>query len=292
LDDILAGIDSNLPRIGMDKRITPLPAEEQSDSQSTSVTYHSVNGLEVPGVTPAQFEHLINELESTFFVSLTQVIEAAAYSLSMVVRHALGLSAQGGIISIIASNSIPGLVALQSARYLCHAGAAVHVVTLDGEDTAQPKTISLFQTAKQSLDALGVVLIDINSVNRLRSWAVTGCEHSQHILIGCGKNASLKYLPALSLLNEAICPVHCVQLPPGTDGNTGATTEGAIFASSTLSLGVPLNGLATARDRVGRHYICDISLPTFLHDEHGVRKALFHDQPVQTLLFEKPRLSH
>jgi NAD(P)H-hydrate repair Nnr-like enzyme with NAD(P)H-hydrate epimerase domain len=210
----------------------------------------------------------------------------------MVVRHALGLSAQGGIISIIASNSIPGLVGLQSARYLSHAGAAVHVITLDSEDERQSKVTSLFQNAKLSLEALGIVIVDINSVQRLRMWAVTGCERSQHILIGCGTNASLKYLSGLSLLNEAICPVHCVQLPPGTHGNTGASTEGAIFASSTLSLGVPLNGLANARDRVGRHYVCDISLPTMLTDEHGLHKALFHDQPVQTLLFEKPRLSH
>lgn len=276
----------------MDKRITSLQSNEEFDSEPMTVTYHSVNGLQLPGVTPEQFDHLIDELESTFFVSLPQVVEAAAYSFSMVVRHALGLSAQGGIVSIIASTSIPGLVALQSARYLCHAGAAVHVVTLDSEETVQQKVKGLFQNARQSLDALGVIIVDINSLQRLQNWLVSSCEHSQHILIGCGQNASSKYLPALSLLNEAICPVHCVQLPPGTDGNTGASAEGAIFSSSTLSLGVPLNGLTNARDRVGRHYICDISLPTLLTDEHGVRKALFHDQPVQTLLFEKPGLSH
>lgn len=276
----------------MDKRITSLQSNDDFDSEPMTVIYHSVNGLEIPGVTSQQFDHLIDELESTFFVSLPQVVEAAAYSFSMVVRHALGLSAQGGIISIVASASIPGIVALQSARYLSHAGAAIHVVTLETEDTPQEKIKNLFQNAKQSLAALGVVIIEINSVQRLQNWAVSSCEHSQHILIGCGQDAGSKYLPALSLLNEAICPVHCVQLPPGTDGNTGTASEGAIFSSSTLSLGVPLNGLSNARDRVGRHYICDISLPTLLTDEHGVRKALFHDQPVQTLLFEKPGLSH
>jgi NAD(P)H-hydrate repair Nnr-like enzyme with NAD(P)H-hydrate epimerase domain len=276
----------------MDKRITPLQSNENIDSEPVTATYHSVNGLEVPGVTPEQFDHLIEELESTFFVSLPQVVEAAAYSFSMVVRHALGLSAQGGIISIIASNSIPGLVALQAGRYLCHAGAAVHVVTLGTENTPQQKTETLFQNARKSLEALGNVIVEINSVQRLQNWTVSSCEHSQHILIGCGQDAGMKYLPALSLLNEAICPVHCVQLPPGTDGITGASLEGAVFSSSTLSLGVPLNGLATARARVGRHYICDISLPALLTNEEGVRKSLFHDQPVQTLLFEKPGLSH
>ena len=277
----------------MDKLLTTLQTDEQVEIQpASSALYHSVTGLQVPGVTIEQFNNLINELETTFLVSLPQVVEASAYSFSMVVRHALGLSAQGGIISIIASNSISGLVALHSARYLSHAGAGVHVVTIDAEEKTQEKTSELFTLAKRSLAALGVILIDINSVQRLRTWISTSCERSQHILIGCGENASLKYLPALGLLNEAICPVHCVQFPPGTNCQTGEATEGAIFASSVLSLGVPLNGLASARERVGRHYICDISLPTSLTDENGIRKSLFHDQPVQTLLFEKPRLSH
>jgi NAD(P)H-hydrate repair Nnr-like enzyme with NAD(P)H-hydrate epimerase domain len=251
-----------------------------------NAVYHSIGGLEVPGVTIKQFNDLITELENTFAVSAQQVIETGAYSFSMVARHALGLSAQGGIVSIIASDCLAGQVALNCARYLVHSGAACHVAFLGATQTA------LTINTLRGLEAINVVVQRLQNTTRLENWLATSTERSQHMLVGLDAESAHKHLEGMASLNESICPVHAVQLPPGINPDSGFMSKGAIFASSTLSLGVPLNGLSEAREQTGRHYLCDISLPTALTDANGVHKSLFHDQPVQTLLFERPQLSH
>jgi hypothetical protein len=60
-----------------------------------------------------------------------------------------------------------------------------------------------------------------------------------------------------------------------------ATIGTGLFASSTLSLGLPLAGLSGGRDRVGRHYVCDVSFSKEIFARAGVAwTPLFAEQPV------------
>lgn len=272
-----------------------IPNSSEEGLVTTPLYFYSVSGLKVAGVNPQQFEALIDELQTLFYISLRQVVEAGAYSFSMVARHALGQTAEQSVMGVVADCSLPGLIALNAARYLFHAGAAVTVVILNSPNlTDNAEVREEFARSVKSLNAIGIATWqadtgdDSNLVTCLRAI----CERSQTILMGCHQLSAVSYLKPLSFLNETICSVHVVQMPLGTDPSTGKGLEGAIFASSTLSLGVPLRCLSYARQRVGRHYICDISLPTSLVDIEGNRKHLFHDQPVQTLLFDMPTLSH
>jgi hypothetical protein len=85
----------------------------------------------------------------------------------------------------------------------------------------------------------------------------------------------------IGVLNEGRTPVHAVELPGGIDPNSGKALGTSLFASSTLSLGAPLAGLSAGRDRVGRHYVCDVSLSKDLFDRAGVPwSPIFAEQPV------------
>jgi hypothetical protein len=93
----------------------------------------------------------------------------------------------------------------------------------------------------------------------------------------------------VNTLNEASTPVHAIEAPPGLNVDTGVPSSVQLFASSTLSLGIPLTGLHAGSELVGRHYVCDISLPLSMWRSFGVELApLFAEQPV-VQLFPAPR---
>lgn len=248
--------------------------------------FFTLQGYQVPGVSAALFCELIRELNEIFLVSETQIAESAAYSTSMVIRHALGLSAEGGIVSIIADDSLQGRIALNAGRYLRHAGAACHALVYGTSLSDE------FERTARALEVLEVPIHRAKSSGRIATWLETSVQRSQHMLIGLHHEQGKDVLPDLQLINEAICPAHTISAPPGIDPDTGKASPGAIFASSTLSLGVPLNGLYQARQYVGRHYVCDISLSARVLDQDGHSHPLFADQPVQVLLPELPQKSH
>jgi NAD(P)H-hydrate repair Nnr-like enzyme with NAD(P)H-hydrate epimerase domain len=266
------------------KEQTTIPEDKQEAILTEN--FFTLQGYQVPGVSAALFEELLRELKETFLVSETQIAESAAYSTSMVIRHALGLSAEGGIVSIIADDSLQGRIALNAGRYLRHAGAACHALVY-GTSLSED-----FERAARALEVLEVPIHKAKSSERIATWLETSVQRSQHMLIGLHYAKATNALSDLQLINEAICPAHAISAPPGIDPDTGKAAPGAIFASSTLSLGVPLNGLYQARQYVGRHYVCDISLSARVLDQEGSSHPLFADQPVQVLLPELPPKSH
>jgi NAD(P)H-hydrate repair Nnr-like enzyme with NAD(P)H-hydrate epimerase domain len=264
----------------------PQPTHENEASFVAPQTFYTLQNYRVPAVTLETFHKLISELQDTFYVTETQICESAAYSMSMVVRHALGLSAEGGVVSILVTDGLLGRIALNTARYLAHAGAACHILLI-GSDFSKG-----FKRSLHALEALCIPVQSTPNLNRVATWLETALTHSQHLVLGIAPEQHTAITPQLKLINEAICPVHCLQLPPGIHPDAGTSTATAIFASSTLSLGVPLNGIALAREHVGRHYLCDISLPARVLDENDQEHPLFADQPVQSLLFECPKSPH
>ena len=241
--------------------------------------FKTKNGQELPSVTAATLVAMRRELHERYSITPTQVAEAAGYSMAMVVRYALGLSAREGQVCVMASDNLSGLVALATLRHLVNGGAAGAALV-----TGNPQMRSPELTAQLTpLAAMGVPIEELEPL-------FTG-GYLERILADChnvlwgASDISANAVPHLAgiigVLNEGRTPVHAVELPGGVDPDSGKPIGTALFASSTLSLGAPLAGLSAGRDRVGRHYVCDISLPKDAFDRAGVVwSPIFSEQPV------------
>ena len=82
-------------------------------------------------------------------------------------------------------------------------------------------------------------------------------------------------------MNESAVPVHTVGCPLGPNLESAEVERQELYASSTLSLGLPLTALGANPDLVGRHYLCDLSLAASTYREAGfLGRPLFAEQPV------------
>lgn len=243
--------------------------------------FYTKEGIAFTGVLPPAALAMRKALFSDFGLLPCQVSEAASYSMAMVVRYALGLSATGGKVLALVNDSLSGCIALATIRHLKNAGADARVVILDEKKTFGPE----LQLQLRILERLGI---------KPQSWA--SCEEllpSCHNVI-CGlfdfESAPSKEMgKVISLLNECHLPVHTIEAPIGVDLNTGKVGPTPLYASSTLSLGAPYAALKIAHDLVGRHYLCDISIPSSLYEKEGMDLSpLFADQPVVQIFMQKP----
>jgi NAD(P)H-hydrate repair Nnr-like enzyme with NAD(P)H-hydrate epimerase domain len=232
-----------------------------------------------PGVSSSAFESMLRELVDGYGVSYAQMCEAASYSMAMVARVALGLTADRAIVGALVSDSLSGWVALAALRHLANAGSECHIITVKAPAQAGVD----YRLQMKPLEKMGLAVHSWENPdqNTDLSQLISKC----HALI-CGL-FSLKgeqeplYKNVIDLINELNTPVHCIQAPLGINCDSGARAGAAVVASSTLSLGVPLQGLHKAHDFVGRHYLCDISVTKELYlRQGGDLSPLFSEQPV------------
>lgn len=199
--------------------------------------------------------------------------------MAMVVRFALGLSASGGKVCSVAKDNLAGYVALATIRHLVNAGAESQVLLLLDDGGASPE----LTRQVTALEKLGVFLPDPGNAQEMDGFTEF-LKSSHNIIFGLHSPGAPvdEFVTAVSeLLNEERTPVHCIEAPPGLNVDDGTALPGALYASSTLSLGAPLQGLSKGKDFVGRHYVCDISFSRALYTKHGSDlTGLFSDQPV------------
>lgn len=244
------------------------------ESAPQSVHFKTKTNIAFPGITPdtrRKMHGLIRELG----ITEGQIVEAASYSMAMVVRYALGLSATGGRVCAFVGNSLAGRVALATLRHLVNAGAEGIVLTVS-------ESGDVIHDELKVLQKMGVPLEMCRDAGGGSSTQKI-IESSHNVICGLFEGISdTTFASAIvTLLNELSTPVHTVEAPLGVDPFTG-TRDNPLFASSTLSLGAPLIGLSAGAECVGRHYLCDISATTAIYKESGSADltSLFAEQPV------------
>ncbi len=243
--------------------------------------FQTKQGIQFNGVSAAQLNALRSELREEYGILPLQTIEAASYSMAMVVRFALGLSAAGGKVCAVAKDSLAGCIALATVRHLVNAGASAQVLLL----VEDPTKIST-ELAQQALPLrkLQVPLPDLGAASEIDGFTeFLGSAHN--VIFGTFAHETVgdEFVQGLSdLLNEERTPVHCIEAPAGVNPDSGAAFITPLFASSTLSLGAPFAGLYAGREYVGRHYLCDVSASAQLYRKHQCDdlSSLFSDQPV------------
>ncbi len=252
------------------------------------------SGEPVPTCSLKQLQDLQAWQHEHITVSESRIVEAASFSFAMVIRYALGLTAAGGTIGALVRDSRAGHVVVATLRHLLNAGAAgVQIVVINEPGTDRPDGIGQSkEMAEQLLMAgkLGANIFDYEPSGNNEDFEqlLKGCHN---LLVGTFSPERLAsdatILPLIEVLNEFPTPGHCIDMPFGVDPDTGLAGPGAMFASSTLSLGIPLSGCLVGSDHLGRHYAADCGFALEQYRELGYTgPSLFADQPVVQLVHE------
>lgn len=244
-------------------------------------------GVQIPGISSADLLKLRSDLLTEVGINTTQIVEAASYSMAMVVRFALGLSAAGGRVSCIFEDTLSGWITLATVRHLLNGGGEAELIFIGDLEKASPD----LEQQLNPLDKMGQVVTLWNNPDD--NGHITSIIGSCHNCL-CGYYELGRPIRPFEknineLLNEMNTPIYTVEAPPGMDPDTGKSQGSPLYASCTLSLGAPLSGLVTGSDYAGRHYVCDISLTKDLYAKVGMDFApVFSDQPVQQITPIKP----
>ena len=226
-------------------------------------------------------QQLRKTLETDLSIAPIQVVESVAYSLAMIVRAALGLHAAESYIAVLYQDTLEGWIALATARHLVNAGS--HTRLISYAISGSPSTMLL-----QLLKPLRFLGLPESDFDKLASRSeINDLLSSCHNLL-CGvspdslTNAHNSHSELISCLNDHSIPVHCINAPLGISLHDGKPVGEPLYASSTLSLGIPFQALAAAHEFVGRHYLADISLPFSIIQAtiNAPFPCLFSEQPV------------
>ncbi len=243
-----------------------------------AISFLTQNGDIVPACSWETWSHALQDLQECGLNPL-QMVEACGFSSAMVIRFALGLSSSGGTVTALASDSFFGWVTLACARHLLNGGASVHLVVIPGRSaTSEP-----WQRLLLAAERLGGHVHEWNISQNCTEVAekVESCHN-----VVCGlSDAGDTILPwtrkIIEFMNESAIPVHTIGTPLGLSPHRGPCGSDLLYASSTLSLGLPFEALYHDPDLIGRHYLCDMSWGLKRYTQLGFKgEPLFAEQPV------------
>jgi NAD(P)H-hydrate repair Nnr-like enzyme with NAD(P)H-hydrate epimerase domain len=266
----------------------------QPEALTTIPQFVTRNGQTFCGLSRASLQQLRLALHTEYGLLPCQLAEAASYSMAMVVRYALGLSAKDGRVCAIVGDHLSGHIALATLRHLVCAGATAHIVFAIPQGSAGTPELNLQLAPLEKMGIIADLYTGPQDIENL-SALLSGCHNVLSGLFDLqaaqdGPEADSSYLdPIIMALNEHRIPVHSLEAPLGIDVDSGLARSPALFSSSTLSLAAPLIGLASAANYVGRHYLCDLSVAAELYQAFGANLApLFSEQPVVQILPHTP----
>lgn len=250
--------------------------------------FHTKSGVAFPGVSLSALAGMRKALFEHYGLSMEQAAEGAAFSMAMVARSALALSAKDAMICVLASDTLSGGVVVAALRHIVCAGGQGHVCAI-----GSPSSFSAsFERQLAILDKMGVPIDAWDSEEKAAEFSdLLSASHAAMLgLFEPLRPLSNVERSVISALNESTVPVHTIDCPAGVDPETGASDGSPIFASSTLSLGSPLLGLNPGSEYVGRHYLCDISFDASIYRLGGMNLcSLFAEQPVIQIFPVKPQ---
>ena len=81
-----------------------------------------------PGLSTRTFSTVLEELIGSHGLTMPQICEAASYSMAMVLRVALGLSADRAVVGALVGDTLSGWATLAAVRHLANAGSHCKVI--------------------------------------------------------------------------------------------------------------------------------------------------------------------
>ncbi len=241
-----------------------------------SLYFTTESGITIPTIDSSSYHELLTRMVKEYEFSSTHLSEATSLSMAMVVRYSLGYDANKGSVISIISDSLTGYVATATLRHLVNGGAKGKLVLADSNKKLSPELSKEITLAQNT----GVQIITPKeAISQISEF------HCAMIGIFGGECLANPYFDNLvEEFNDKTIPVHSIVFPT----EDAIANQPKIYSASTLSLGIPLSETIKYYDFIGRHYLCDISIPQTIYQELGLKNcSLFSEQPVIKLLPQK-----
>lgn len=282
------------------------------DGTSQIPPFYDEFGNPVPVVNHQTLSEKISELCSEPGLHPRQVIEAAAFGLSMVMRVALGLDSDRASVGILFTNSLAGAVSLASARHLANNGAKIHLLYINPDDADGPDSthnssqlsqLDLTEAFESELNVASKLAFECSTIATVEDIAVLESLLPQFHAVVAGtaqfmnssSEASFEKISEklINTFNNSVTPVHSIFYPLGFSDLSASPLSSPLMSASTLSLGFPLEILKQNIDACGRLYLTDISLPLSLYNSGSTTtesgpSPLFSKQPIIRIVPEIP----
>lgn len=237
------------------------------------------SGTKLSGISLENYINLLNKLKTDAGIESGVIEEAASFSMAMVIRVALGLDSKDAHIAVLVNNSFASQIALATLRQLINSGATGLIILANDVDLEDPELLRQLKYHEHIQTEVFPWTKDVS--NEEISILLENQDTLLSGLFDFDLNKQNELLRIIEVLNEIETPIHSLISPIGVNPNTGARLAGSLVSASTLSIGVPLEGLSNCKDQVGRHYVCDISLSKDLLKAFNLDlPLLFNEQPV------------
>lgn len=227
---------------------------------------------EIPTIDAARMAEVHRIASEEFGITRPQVLEHAGAHVAEVLRLELGGDLRGRDVVVAVGPGSIGGAGLAAARHLLNRGAHVRVVLaqpalrLDDDGRSQLATLIAMGAACRvaTFDLPDRELVETLAAADMIIDAIMGSRS------GDTPDADIERLAGFVV--RAGRPVVSLDLPTGTDPDTGGVRGLAVTASATVILALPKRGLlaAAAAGRTGRLYLADIGLPAALYERVGL----------------------
>jgi hypothetical protein len=150
----------------------------------SSRMFQREDGALVPSVAFTELQEALSLLQEEYSLPKTSLIEAPAFSLAMVARFALGLSAENGLVCGLVRDTIPGAIVTSTLRHLVNGGASAALLVLEH---SEDDSLSTLKPYLQSAAAFGIQVEFWNSgeQNPLVEDLIQQCHN---VIYGCARS--------------------------------------------------------------------------------------------------------
>lgn len=233
-----------------------------------------------PILTPTESAALDRESRDRG-ITVDQLMESAGHAVARAAAAAVG-GTYGRRAVVVCGKGNNGGDGLVAARYLNRWGIAATVILLpDASSLRDPSATML-----RRFDEMGGRVRPMTSLSRELGRADVAID----AIFGTGFRGQPEDAPAeaIAALNASGVPVVAVDIPSGVDGETGAVTGDAVFATMTVTFGAPKPGLLfhPSAARAGIVEVVDIGFPPdlvqsdlWLVDQEDIADAWPHRDP-------------
>lgn len=221
--------------------------------------FTTLAGMSIPAVTAGQMKQVDQLAESTYQLSVLQMMENAGRNLAGLVRSRL--ESEGDSVTVLAGSGGNGGGGLAAARHLQNQGIDVRLVL--SRDEKELRGAAAVQLA--ILRQTGVEVL----IGKASGEAIAGAGVVIDALIGY----SLRGAPSgrtrelIELCNQMAQAVVSLDVPSGLDATSGETPGVVVTPQQVLTLALPKTGLANSEASL---FLGDIGIPPQLYRYLGI----------------------
>jgi NAD(P)H-hydrate epimerase len=227
-----------------------------------------------PVVTAEEMHRLVRAAVEEYGISLEEMTELVAARLASLTGEILGMPDRSEplrhILLVIGLEEC-GVIGLATARHLANRGLDPHLVLA----CAPAELTDLGRRRLGTVEKMGLPVVRMDpAVGRIDLEGETQPALLIDALAGyCGSGQVTESAgEIIRWMNGAGAPIVSLEVPSGLDATTGERAARCIKAHTTMTLGLPKQGLLTpaARRVVGRLILTDMGLPYRLYRDFGL----------------------